>query len=235
MNKKFIVTIFTACFVIQPIAIAQKSSKKSDSDVYREAAINADKDCKWIAKTVKWHDPEKLEPGYSFELEVDGFLINIPPKAKRFVLANNGDIFIYYPNKSVLILSTELLLRSFGLQEYSNRKDRITPIDVADVIFMKTHCDNTPKHEDDAYTWNFALQHKSVYFENPRSITKTKSGKLTYYLSDTDAQPRMSGRAIITNDEFKHNILGVNAVNIPFDEFKKIVFSARPRTRLYGE
>jgi len=223
-----VLAINTACMV------EDKLSKRSDSNEYREMAIQADKGCQWVAKTVKWTNPEQQEQNHSFQLVVDGFQINVPPNIKRLSLQNNGDLFIYYQDKSVLILSTELLLSSFWTADrWDFRDDKIKMKDIADVMFMKTHCDPVPKNINDALRWNFALLNKSMYFEKQVSVTKTQSGKLTYYLSDSDSQPKMSGRAIVTHDEYKHSVVGLNAFNIPFDKFKQIVFSVRESTKLY--
>jgi len=232
MQKTTFIFTFACLVLFSSLAFGHETSPhESHSEDFRKAAIVADKDCKWVAKTVEWDNPEKLESGYSFKLDINGFFVNIPPNAKRVMLFTQGDMAIAYPDKSILYITTQIAPREYNLSSSGNRTNKIAPAEAAEVVFMKTHCDKVPKYKYDAFIWNYSLMTKSAYFENPKSIvTKTESGKLTYYLSDSDGPLASSGRAIITNIEAKNKILLLSATGMAFEDFTKIVFSVTPRT-----
>jgi len=223
----FIITI--TCFVLLPSLASGHEPQTNHSADLRTIAVDYDKGCQWKAKTVKWVILKKEPASDSFRFELEGFIIHIPGGASRFVLSSEGYLFVAYPDKSVLSFAAKLIPDNIRLSILGHSETKISNAELADILFMKTHCDKTPTNERDAQIWNYALVQKLAYFEDAQNVTKTESGKLTYYLSDNAAPPVMSGRAVITNNNREHNILLVSAYHMTFDKFKSIVFNIIPQ------
>jgi len=197
-----------ACLVLMPGLTFGHEPPVNHSDDFRKIAIDYDKDCQWTAKTLKWATPER---GESFQFEMDGFVINIPARASRFVVSNEGYLTVVYPDKSVLSFAAKLIPDNIRPSILGQPETQFSRAKFADTLFMKTHCDKPPTDKREALIWNYALVQKLAHFEDAQNVTKTDSGKLVYYLSDNAAPPVMSGRAVITNNKRDHNILVVSA------------------------
>ena len=217
----------TAC-ASEPFKYASESAK------YLKQAIEADKACKWIAKTVKWDNPEKMEHGYSFKLHVGEYFINVPSGIRSIIMFRDRELAIVYPDKSTLYLSTQIAPYEYNLNNHSDfRTNKIAPAEVAEAVFMKTHCDKAdiPKYEYDKFIWNYAMYKKTEYFgKKGGDIFKTESGKLTYYFAENGYYSPTQGSAIVTNIEKKYDVLMMGSTGMSLDKFKKIVFSVTPAT-----
>ncbi|VAX01355.1 hypothetical protein MNBD_GAMMA21-2610 [hydrothermal vent metagenome] len=211
--------------IAEPIKYADESAK------YLKYAMELDKGCKWIAKVKEWDNPEKIKHGYPFKLHVGPYLVSVPDGIKDIILMSHNVLAISYNDKSVIYLSAHVIPESYGLVKISDtRTNKISPAEVVDVIFMKTHCDknDVPEYDYDKFIWHLALFQKSLHFRDEgNEVFKTRSGKLTYYVSEGGKNSPNSGNAYVTNIEQKNDVLVIDASHMSFDKFKQIVFSVR--------
>jgi len=225
--KKTALTIFAYFAWLPSLAFSHEPQVTKSADL-RKIAVGYDQDCKWKAKTVKWATPEQGPVADSFQFEVNGFIINIPGGVKRFMVSVDGYVTVIYPDKSILSFEARFIPDNIRPSILGQPETEISHAKMADTLFMKTHCDKPPANELVALVWNSTLVQKLGYFEDAKNVTKTDSGKLTYYLSDNAAPPVMSGRAVITNNRLDHKILVMSAYHMPFDKFKHVVFNIIP-------
>jgi hypothetical protein len=172
--------------------------------------------CEKVARKV---DYQYMEPEESFTLKMDHFSIEIPHKRIEKFVTSNEDVIILFEDKQLLAISESSGPPIEGLQP-----ELVSQF--PEIVFNKRPDDPVPDGDVEADFWKIAIASKQFYFQDANEVSYTKSGDLTYYISDTN-QLGFSARAMVASSKYKQVSLMVEAKQMSFKEFEKVIYSAK--------
>ncbi|OOG26467.1 hypothetical protein B1C78_04725 [Thioalkalivibrio denitrificans] len=156
------------------------------------------------------------EPASGIRLDIAGFHVSVPPPER--IVADGETLYLHLGNDAVLVIGPERLpqLRDAGVT--------IVPNQIPKMIFLKTPEDAAFLTQEDEKVWRFALSLKRYHFENASHALHVRHAGIHYFLSDGDLVG-FSGQALITRTEQEDYFLRIDALNMDFQGFKRIVLS----------
>lgn len=170
-------------------------------------------------KVARENDYQYMEPEKSFTLKMNHFSIEIPHKRIEKFVTSNNDVIILFEDKQILAIS-----ESSGPPIEGLPPELVSQF--PEIVFNKSQNDPVPEGDVEADFWKIALASKQFYFQDATEVSYTKSGDLTYYLSDSK-QLGFSARAMVASSKFKQVFLVVEAKQMSFKEFEKVIYSVK--------
>ncbi len=184
------------------------------SSIVPFALAEAPESCAHVATSVP--PPVTAEVPGAWKIEVESFLVPVPGRPERTLLGG-GDLTLIYPDGAVLVVGTGPVPTG-----------QPVPRPAAEIpkrVFTEKLCGEP--HGDDGVSL-LATILKPKYVEEADRLIRSRSGPLTYYLSDTQWQG-FSGRAFVTHDAYANLYLQIDAKGMDFERFQRIVFNIRAR------
>lgn len=199
--------IFLALFIASPI-------NAKSIDLNQLECKNAF--CEAVAEKVEY----KLDRLVGFvNLRTDHFSINIPDKPIRRIVASDNDVIVYYKDDEVLIISEQRAPDIDNLSENS-------AYELPDIVFTKTSLDVEANDLPDMIFMKVAILQKQFYFSKATEVTYSENGDIRYFISNSN-EMGFSGSAMVSTPKTKEVFLKIDAENMDFEIFKKVVLSVK--------
>jgi len=170
--------------------------------------------CDRLAETVSYI---KDKPKHSITLKTSHFSIEVPDKSIEKISYSNDDIIIQYKDNEILYVSES------KEPDIKNLNPDLI-IRYPEIVFLKTTKNVMPEEDSESLLWKIALASKQFYFSDSSEVIYAQNNPLAYYITNSAALG-FSGRAMVTNTKFKDRYLVIDAKQMNFNTFKKIVLS----------